>query len=1037
MHYSCRSKSYSVRLDPDLIHPKTLLAAVFAVFVGVAAWGDDARTWMLAPPPLEVEPLIPPVDPDDILERDPGGALVLPNIRVNDDPGACFDQSAENLCAQNETTLAINPANNDNWVGGANDYGGDNVLDGRAQSSCGVYTSMDAGQTWTHQLLPLQPGFNMAGDPSVAFDQDGNVYYGCMNLERTTPNSIAEYSMFVFRSTDGGLTWENPAEVVSTLSPSGAGLHDKDMIATGIFTDNVYMAWTDGGAIRFAGSDDGGQSFDAPAASDNVIVDDSGFGLGAVIATGLIPGAGDTTASEHVYVAWMDMSANRILFDRSTDGGQNFGTDAVVENNVVEFPEFTIDAGTGPDMRPGIVGEFGEDFGNPDNAFRANNLPSIDVCNNPSSPYFGNIYIVFGDNRFGDGDVFLKWSEDGGETWPGATNTTRVNNDPTANGIDQFFPWVDVDENCKINVAYYDRRDDAPDHLRFHMYLAHSTDGGESFEEFRVTTVPSTNAQFQGAFIGDYLQIAATTAESATFHHQVDRAGILWMDTRDGAQDLYAATILQTNSGTWLNLDVDLVADQPASDIDFIFPGDVSDDFGAIYDGAANPFQDHEISYDAVTDQTLLRFLEPAGGLLQPGEIAHVGFVLEAEAPFVETFWTGSDNIGDIAMLSPEFSYDPDDRIVTVSLCNDRSDGQAISLGLPQAAVVDLPIELEHLNADDLPGELAAQGTALAPLPAPDASLPPGQCYSEQIPGNIAPFQAIVVQAPIFFAAGGRGRTVLFAQKIAKDAREVDIRPRDRFAYIAKLVCGTQANTRDLALARGHYATTINAMNLSRHPARIEKTLVLAIPPGGQTPGRVVPIGRETLPSGRAMATECNDISRRAFGGTLPAPFIDGYVRIVSDQQLDVTGVYTTATLNADGTAEDHSSIELERIPERRLERVQETEPPDLIIDASFSIDAVCKQRRCEIFLDFTVSNIGSGPAGPFEIDIIRPDTNAQLALIQMPAGLPAGGSQGHTPSVNYILAPNDPEEVCIRADMPADAVNETDETNNELCISF
>jgi hypothetical protein len=109
---------------------------------------EPVVNWLFSPPPLEVEPLIPPARPDDELDRDPGGALVLPNVRVNDSPpGGCNEEDAVNVCAQNETTLAINPTENDNFVAGANDYSGDNIISGRAQSSCGVYTSTDAGET--------------------------------------------------------------------------------------------------------------------------------------------------------------------------------------------------------------------------------------------------------------------------------------------------------------------------------------------------------------------------------------------------------------------------------------------------------------------------------------------------------------------------------------------------------------------------------------------------------------------------------------------------------------------------------------------------------------------------------------------------------------------------------------------------------------------------------------------------------------------------------------------------------------------------
>lgn len=997
--------------------------------------GPAGGSVLFFPPPLVVEPL-PPEPPEEELERDPGGILVLPNTRASAPDGNCSDDEEENACAQNETALAINPTDNDNWVGGANDYSGPIILEGRAQSSCGVYASDDSGQTWSGQLLPTQDGFTGGGDPSIAFDGNGNVYYACLNFELTLPGlNLGDSALYVFKSLDGGHSFGPPTEVVTG---SGAGdFHDKEFITTGQLTNNVYLAWMHQGDIRFTGSDDGGASFAAPAPADNVEINDAenGSNQGVVLATLGIPDP-EGGEFESVYAAWVDLGQSRILFDVSTNGGQSFGTDVVVENNLVRFPIRPTGTGSGVQNRTTLIGEHGDPVENPENAFRVNSFPAMDVCRNPFSPFFGHIYIVYADNRFGHGDVFFKRSEDGGETWPG-TFTRRINDD--GGDADQFFPWIDVDEDCKINVAFYDRRDD-PDNLRFHLYFAHSTDSGDTFSEnARVTTVATSNWQFLGGFVGDYLQTAATTAESADFHHQVDRAGALWMDTRAGGQDAFAGSILQTGNGTWINVDVDLVADQPATDLDFVFPGDVSGDFGGIYHGAANPFQNDAITFDAVADETTLAFTDPQPGPLQPGDIAHVGFLLEANVPVIDTFWTGSGDIGSIPMTTVDFTYDPVDRIVTTFLCNDRSDGRPIGVSAPSYAVAGLPIELGALNADDLPAALAAQGESLSGLPAPAGPLGAGECYSAEIPEDVAQFEAVVLTATLSFTqSSARSRAMLFAQKIAKDAREVDEPSRDRFQYIAKLVCGTQPRTTDLRLARGHYATTINVHNPGTRPARLTKSLSLAIPPGGQKPGRVIRLGRDLLPPGRSLATECEEIRRRAFGGELPAPVIDGFVSIVSDRQLVVSGVYTTATLNAEGTAEDHSSIHIEPAVERKLE------PPngkprraDLVIDEDLSTDAVCRGRRCEVSIRLTVRNIGAGAAGPFAVDITRSDTNVSLATVPVAGGLVPAATFTDTVEVDYRLRPQDPRVICIRADQPADAVDETDETNNERCFSF
>ena len=138
-----------------------------------------------------------------------------------------------------------------------------------------------------------------------------------------------------------------------------------------------------------------------------------------------------------------------------------------------------------------------------------------------------------------------------------------------------------------------------------------------------------------------------------------------------------------------------------------------------------------------------------------------------------------------------------------------------------------------------------------------------------------------------------------------------------RFEYAAKIVCGVQPDPKSMVLARGFYATTINVRNPGPKPVTFEKELALSIPPGEQKPGKVIRVAQDQLDPGQALAADCDDIARRVFGGALPAPFIEGFVVIRSPQSLDVTGVYSTATLSKEGIAEDHSSIHVEQIRER------------------------------------------------------------------------------------------------------------------------
>ena len=119
--------------------------------------------------------------------------------------------------------------------------------------------STDGGHTWCctatdpNHLGTLIPGverltggqYDAGGDPSVAFDSHGNVYYAGLGFNRdSAPNTVT-----VNRGTfnNGALTWSAPTFINQTTSP--AILNDKEWIAvdhnpTSPFRDRVYVTWT-------------------------------------------------------------------------------------------------------------------------------------------------------------------------------------------------------------------------------------------------------------------------------------------------------------------------------------------------------------------------------------------------------------------------------------------------------------------------------------------------------------------------------------------------------------------------------------------------------------------------------------------------------------------------------------------------------------------------------------------------------------------------------------------------------------------------
>jgi len=380
------------------------------------------------------------------------GASPYPNVMVNES------------CCPEETSIAINPTNPDNIVG-------------VAQSQAGelFYVSVDGGTSWTEGNL-LDP--RALGDPSIAFDGDGNAYYGYIGMFTHT-------GIFVNQSVDGGVTW--PPNGTAVVEREGrTPFEDKSYVACdatdGAFRGNVYVAWTqfdslgsaapeDSSRIHFARSTDGGLSFTAPVrisdqAGDCRDSDDT--------VEGAVPAVGPDGT---VYTAWS--GPRGIEFDRSTDGGLSFGTDLVISD------------------QPG-----GWAFAVP-GMYRCNGFP-ITKADLSQGPYRGRVYVCWSDQRNGDTDVFLLHSDDGGATW---SSKVRVNDDPVGNGRHQFFPWMDVDPvTGQVCIVFYDRRESV-DSLATDVYLAVSEDGGDSFVNEKISDSPFTPTP--DVFFGDYIGVAA------------------------------------------------------------------------------------------------------------------------------------------------------------------------------------------------------------------------------------------------------------------------------------------------------------------------------------------------------------------------------------------------------------------------------------------------------------------------------------------------------------------------------------------------
>ncbi len=432
--------------------------------------------------------------------------------------------------AQNETTIAVNPRNPANLVGGTNDYRLFNTREGRNDGSGWAYATFDGGHTWRDVQLPhltYQTGatgalsdMDSAGDPAVAYGGDGSVYYANLVFSRLNNAS----GVVVNVSHDGGLTWSEPS-IVHTDGVDSSG----NSLATGVFNDKewitvdphsgaVYVTWTsflpDGTSpITVSRSDDGGQTWSTSAYVNPA----SSFAPGGVTpySSGSNPQVG---RDGKLYIAYESAVCATLACDQPTDhdevvvatsadGGQTFSNAAVAVD--YDFP-YNADVG-----RSTLTGE----------NFRINSFPQMAIDRSTDA-----LYVTWADDRNGlydasgnsiktNGDVLVVASRDG-RHW-GNVQTVGT-------AADEVYPAIAAHDD-HVAVSFYTRvYDSAGIGLDFAYVQADERGRLSGAQLKRITTQTAnpqtqfvgigavTGAVLQGVFIGDYT--GAAMGRDGVFH---------------------------------------------------------------------------------------------------------------------------------------------------------------------------------------------------------------------------------------------------------------------------------------------------------------------------------------------------------------------------------------------------------------------------------------------------------------------------------------------------------------------------------------
>ncbi|PYP52504.1 MAG: hypothetical protein DMD39_06765 [Gemmatimonadetes bacterium] len=204
--------------------------------------------------------------------------------------GATVVDIGNDTTAQNETPIAVNPTNPQNFIVGANDW---NYNDG-----CAVNATFDGGRTWTPTVPDgFVPGItrytndpavagtgtgDFGGDPYVAFSNDGGTaYYACYSY-RVSGYGSYKAQLLLSTSKDGGKTWrkggrDEPLTVVAQWDASGitkgstGQFQDHDSMWVDPTDGCIYITWAQfhgngsNSPIYVAVSADGGKTFSTPA----------------------------------------------------------------------------------------------------------------------------------------------------------------------------------------------------------------------------------------------------------------------------------------------------------------------------------------------------------------------------------------------------------------------------------------------------------------------------------------------------------------------------------------------------------------------------------------------------------------------------------------------------------------------------------------------------------------------------------------------------------------------------------------------------
>jgi hypothetical protein len=461
------------------------------------------------------------------------------------------------LDGTNEPAIAVNPQRPNNIA---------------VASLFELRVSTDNGATFSAPTPAQVPaGYGRAGDPSLAFDSQGRLfwtYLGARNDNRNLEVFISQVDPATGAILDG-----YPVNVTAAAgfpAREAANNNDKEWLAAdrfpeSPFTDQLYVVWTRfdevfGTFVHTTLSTDQGLTW---SAARTVSASEEGF---------VWPSHNAVAPNGDVYVAYhsqptfrpdpnpTDMdppnpngTSGQVFVLRSTDGG-------------VTYPQKTIAYTAG---NADITFNVQSDIGRALNGSVSWTQGSAQPWVLPDPINTDNVYVVAADdptNRdhgagFDDMDVFIVRSTDQGGNW---SDPARVNAGPR--GTTQFFPTAGIDDQSQcLAVTWYDTRAgeaNAAGNFLLDVFLRSSCDGGRTFDpEVQINDEPfdpdvGAPARWLGPpltlRIGEYNGVAVLTGLpgfQGTLAHAVWTGNTFADSDPTGQQILFDSVVIEREIG--------------------------------------------------------------------------------------------------------------------------------------------------------------------------------------------------------------------------------------------------------------------------------------------------------------------------------------------------------------------------------------------------------------------------------------------------------------------------------------------------------